>query len=212
MKRSEINSIMREADAFIRSFGFKLPPFAYWSAEDFCRHADEAKAIFEQKLGWDITDYGQGDFAKTGIFLFTLRNGLYAEKIMISRVNQVCPMHRHNVKAEDIINRGGGTLAVELYMSDAHGGMDMQAEVTVSTDGRVRRMPAGSLLKLSPGESVTLLPGVWHAFWGEGQDVLVGEVSTVNDDIGDNVFRDPIGRFPHIEEDEPPLHLLVSDY
>ena len=212
MKRSEINTIMAQADAFIGSFGFKLPPFAYWSPADFRRHADDAKAIFDQKLGWDITDYGQGDFAKTGVFLFTLRNGLYAEKIMISRVNQVCPMHRHHVKAEDIINRGGGTLAVELFMSNGQGGMDMQAEVTVSTDGRVRRMPAGSLLKLSPGESVTLLPGVWHAFWGEGQDVLVGEVSTVNDDIGDNVFRDPIGRFPHIEEDEPPLHLLVGDY
>ena len=212
MKRSEINTIMAQADAFIGSFGFKLPPFAYWSPADFRRHADDAKAIFDQKLGWDITDYGQGDFAKMGVFLFTLRNGLYAEKIMISRVNQVCPMHRHHVKAEDIINRGGGTLAVELFMSTGQGGMDMQAEVTVSTDGRVRRMPAGSLLKLSPGESVTLLPGVWHAFWGEGQDVLVGEVSTVNDDIGDNVFRDPIGRFPHIEEDEPPLHLLVGDY
>jgi D-lyxose ketol-isomerase len=212
MKRSEINTIMAQADKFIGSFGFKLPPFAYWSPADFRRHADDAKAIFDQKLGWDITDYGQGDFAKTGVFLFTLRNGLYAEKIMISRVNQVCPMHRHHVKAEDIINRGGGTLAVELFMSTGQGGMDMQAEVTVSTDGRVRRMPAGSLLKLSPGESVTLLPGVWHAFWGEGQDVLVGEVSTVNDDIGDNVFRDPIGRFPHIEEDEPPLHLLVGDY
>jgi D-lyxose ketol-isomerase len=212
MKRSEINTIMAQADKFIGSFGFKLPPFAYWSPADFRRHADDAKAIFDQKLGWDITDYGQGDFAKMGVFLFTLRNGLYAEKIMISRVNQVCPMHRHHVKAEDIINRGGGTLAVELFMSNGQGGMDMQAEVTVSTDGRVRRMPAGSLLKLSPGESVTLLPGVWHAFWGEGQDVLVGEVSTVNDDIGDNVFRDPIGRFPHIEEDEPPLHLLVGDY
>ena len=124
MKRSEINVIMREADAFIRSFGFKLPPFAYWSEADFRRHADDAKAIFDQKLGWDITDYGQGDFAKTGVFLFTLRNGLYAEKIMISRVNQICPMHRHHVKAEDIINRGGGTLAVELFMSDAQGGMD----------------------------------------------------------------------------------------
>ena len=138
MKRSEINAIMAQADKFIGSFGFKLPPFAYWSPADFRRHADDAKAIFDQKLGWDITDYGQGDFAKTGVFLFTLRNGLYAEKIMISRVNQVCPMHRHHVKAEDIINRGGGTLAVELFMSNGQGGMDMQAEVTVSTDGRVR--------------------------------------------------------------------------
>ena len=80
------------------------------------------------------------------------------------------------------------------------------------TDGVVRKLPAGGLLKLDPGESVTLLPGVWHAFWGEGADVLIGEVSTVNDDLTDNVFAEPIGRFSNIEEDEEPLHLLVSDY
>ncbi len=73
-------------------------------------------------------------------------------------------------------------------------------------------MPAGSHLKLAPGESVTLMPGVWHAFWGEGDDVLIGEVSTVNDDLTDNIFREAIGRFSTIEEDEDPLHLLVSDY
>ena len=61
-------------------------------------------------------------------------------------------------------------------------------------------------------ESVTLLPGNWHAFWGEGGDVLIGEVSTVNDDLTDNIFREPIGRFSSIEEDEAPAHLLVSDY
>ena len=72
------------------------------------------------------------------------------------------------------------------------------------TDGIIRTMPAGSLLKLDPGESVTLLPGVWHAFWGEGKDVLIGEVSTVNDDVTDNVFEKPIGRFSKIEEDEKP--------
>ena len=59
---------------------------------------------------------------------------------------------------------------------------------------------------------MTLMPGVWHAFWGEKGDVLVGEVSTVNDDLTDNIFRDPIGRFAEIEEDEEPLYLLVSDY
>ena len=56
------------------------------------------------------------------------------------------------------------------------------------------------------------MPGDWHAFWGEGGDVLIGEVSTVNDDNTDNVFREAIGRFSQIEEDEPPRHLLVSDY
>lgn len=47
---------------------------------------------------------------------------------------------------------------------------------------------------------------------GEGGDVLVGEVSTVNDDETDNIFREPIGRFAEVEEDEAPTHLLVSDY
>ena len=50
----------------------------------------------------------------------------------------------------------------------------------------------------------------WHAFWGEGGDVFIGEVSTVNDDNTDNVFDDPkIARFGGIEEDEAPWHLLV---
>ncbi len=223
MLRSEINHIMREADAFIGSFGFLLPPFAYWSPDDFRRRRREADAIVEGRLGWDITDYGLGEFDRTGVFLFTVRNGnladlgrgrgmLYAEKIMISRRNQVCPMHRHNLKAEDIINRGGGKLVIELFMSDDDGRIDPKAEVEVASDGIRKRLPAGGRLALSPGESITLLPGVWHAFWGEERDVLVGEVSTVNDDLTDNVFRDAIGRFPDIEEDEPPLHLLVGDY
>jgi D-lyxose ketol-isomerase len=82
----------------------------------------------------------------------------------------------------------------------------------VPTDGVLRRQEAGAVLRLSPGESVTLMPGIWHAFWGDGGDVLVGEVSTVNNDLTDNIFADPIGRFSEIEEDEPPLYLLVSDY
>ena len=76
----------------------------------------------------------------------------------------------------------------------------------------MRRQDAGAVLRLAPGESVTLMPGNWHAFWGEGGDVLIGEVSTVNNDLTDNIFAEPIGRFAEIEEDEPPLHLLVSDY
>ncbi len=131
---------------------------------------------------------------------------------MISRKNQLSPMHRHVVKAEDIINRGGGTLVLELFNSRPDGSVDEKTDVTVATDGRLVTQKAGAHLKLQPGESVTLLPGNWHAFWGEGGDVLIGEVSTVNDDLTDNIFREPIGRFSNIEENEKPLHLLVSDY
>ena len=45
MKRSEVNRIMREADDFIRSFGYLLPPFAYWSAEEFRKRRGEASGI-----------------------------------------------------------------------------------------------------------------------------------------------------------------------
>ena len=137
---------------------------------------------------------------------------LYAEKVLISRVDQLSPMHRHIIKAEDIINRGGGTLVLKLYASAPDGSIDRERDVSVPVDGQVRTLPAGGLLKLDVGESVTLLPSVWHAFWAEGADCLIGEVSTVNDDRTDNVFEDPIGRFSSIEEDEPPLRLLVSDY
>ncbi len=223
MKRSEINQIMAAADEFIRSFGFVLPPFAYWSPDEMRARRDSIAGIVDARLGWDITDYGQGRFGELGLFLFTVRNGseadlrrgggmCYAEKIMISRRDQISPMHRHIVKAEDIINRGGATLALRLYESDPEGHIDYAAEVTVATDGVLRRQPPGEVLRLDPGESVTLMPGSWHAFWGEGGDVLIGEVSTVNNDLTDNIFDEPIGRFAEIEEDDPPLHLLVSDY
>jgi D-lyxose ketol-isomerase len=223
MKRSQINDIIRAADDFIRSFGFILPPFAYWSPQDMLARRPKIGDILAARLGWDITDYGQGKFNELGLFLFTVRNGLeedlrrgmgmcYAEKIMISRQDQVSPMHRHIVKAEDIINRGGATLALKLYNSDAEGHIDRNSDVEVATDGLRRRQAAGDILRLNPGESVTLLPGNWHAFWGEGGDVLIGEVSTVNNDLTDNIFAEPIGRFAEIEEDEDPLHLLVSDY
>jgi len=224
IKRSEVNRIMRESDKFIRSFGYIIPPFAYWSPAEFKARKNEAHKIVESNLGWDITDYGLNEFDKTGLFLFTVRNGnnadlskgrgmLYAEKAMISRDKQYSPMHMHHLKAEDIINRGGGTLVLELY-GNTDGKCDRSKGVTVYTDGIRRELSPGQLLKLQPGESVTLMPDEhWHAFWGEGGGVFIGEVSTVNDDNTDNAFEDPkISRFGGIEEDEEPWHLLVSDY
>ncbi|RDC71173.1 D-lyxose/D-mannose family sugar isomerase [Rhodovulum sp. 12E13] len=223
MKRSEVNAIIGRAAEVIAGHGFRLPPFAWWSPEEFRARRHQAGRVIEARLGWDVTDYGQGDFDRLGLFLFTLRNGrpgdllagggmCYAEKLLISRAGQLSPMHRHIVKAEDIINRGGATLAVELYGSDAAGRFAEDQGGTVWCDGIARPFAPGEVIRLAPGESVTLMPGDWHAFWGEGGEVLVGEVSTVNDDLTDNVFREPLGRFAEIEEDEAPRHLLVSDY
>ena len=222
MRRSEINAIMRDADAFIKAQGFYLPPFAYWTPEDWRTKGEEVREIFENGLGWDITDFGLGDYQNYGLFLFTLRNGsldnlkrmqgkLYAEKVMIVGVNQVTPMHFHWNKVEDIINRGGGKLVIQLYNSTEDDDL-ADTDVTVSTDGVTRTVKAGDTVMLSPGESITLPTRCYHKFWGAESRVLIGEVSLVNDDNADNRFHEPIGRFPDVEEAEPPLHLLINDY
>jgi len=222
MNRSEINRIMRQADLFIRERGFYLPPFAYWTPEEWTAKGQEVAEIVDHALGWDITDFGQGEYEKCGLFLFTLRNGTpenlrrgqgknYAEKIMIVGVDQITPMHFHWEKTEDIINRGGGNLAIRIYNASENEGL-ASTDVTVSLDGVRGTVEAGTTLVLSPGESITLPPHLYHTFRGIGHPVLVGEVSAVNDDQADNRFYEPVGRFPEIEEDEPPLHLLVGDY
>ena len=223
MKRSRINDIMAEADEMIRHHGFNLPPFANWTPDEFKAKANVASAVIDARCGWDITDYGAGRYDEMGLFLFTLRNGrledlqrgggmCYAEKLLISKQDQLSPMHTHVIKAEDIINRGGATMVIELFGSDDQGNFAEDKGGMVFCDGIQRNFSAGEKLKFAPGESVTLMPGDWHAFWGEGGDVLIGEVSTVNDDETDNIFREPIGRFAEVEEDVAPTHLLVSDY
>lgn len=222
MKRSEINRIIREADAFIKSHHFHLPPFAYWTPDDWRQKGPEVSEIADGMLGWDITDFGQGRYDEFGLFLFTIRNGslddlkrgrgkLYAEKLLISDVDQITPFHFHWDKTEDIINRGGGKLAIQLYNSTEDGGL-ADTDIAVSMDGVQYAFPAGHTVELAPGESITLPTGLYHKFWATGERVLVGEVSMVNDDNTDNRFLDPIGRFPDIEEDEAPLYLLVGDY
>ena len=223
MKRSEINRIMRQGRDFLNRMNFHLPPFAAWTPTQWRRKGPQCRQIVEQQLGWDITDFGGGDFARKGLLLFTLRNGTtadaetgdktYAEKIMIVREEQVTPTHFHHRKMEDIINRGGGQLVIRLWNATKTGQLAKTA-VRVSVDGVVLAVPAGGTVTLRPGESVCLPPRLYHRFWGkEGRGtVLVGEVSRVNDDHTDNRFHEPVGRFPEIEEDVPPLHLLVGDY
>lgn len=222
MKRSEINAIIQSANAFIRAQGFYLPPFAYWKAQDWGEKGIEVSEIVESSLGWDITDFGLGDFARFGLFLFTLRNGnpqnllsgrgkLYAEKIMVVEDGQTTPFHFHWSKMEDIINRGGGRLKLRLYPASEADDLLRSGDIEFSVDGCQRRISAGEVVTIEPGESITLQQHCYHEFWGDGR-VLVGEVSSVNDDTHDNRFFQSIGRFPTIEEDEDPLHLLVSDY
>jgi D-lyxose ketol-isomerase len=53
---------------------------------------------------------------------------------------------------------------------------------------------------------------MYHQFWSENGASMIGEVSTVNDDVNDNRFLEPLGRFSAIEEDEPARYLLCNEY
>lgn len=79
-------------------------------------------------------------------------------------------------------------------------------------NGAPRPFRAGETLILEAGERITLTPGLYHAFWPESAECVIGEVSTANDDEHDNFFVDPrVGRYPEIEEDQPAAVRLVSD-
>lgn len=222
MKRSEINTMMKDAIDLFKEQSFFLPPFAFWSQKEWQKKGKEYDEIRDNNLGWDITDFGSGDFKNTGLLLFTLRNGNqylekynkpYAQKIMVVKENQVTPYHFHWNKMEDIINSGGGNLMIRLYNSTEDGNLD-NTPVMVNSDGRSYEIPAGGVVKLTPGESITLHTGQYHSFWGEvgHGTVMVMEVSQCNDDTTDNRFLDEIGRFPDIEEDEEPLYLMGNEY
>ena len=220
MKRSEVNSIITRAKEFFSAHHFLLPEWASWSPENWKDTYNKCFEIIDNKLGWDITDFGSGDFEHTGLSLFTIRNGnwdkkdkMYCEKIMIADENQETPMHFHWNKTEDIINRGGGNLVLELFMATSDDKLS-DKPVSVSIDGVVKTVNAGGPLILAPGSSICLRPRLFHRFYGQqGKGrVMIGEVSLVNDDVNDNRFYETVGRFPEIVEDEKPVHLLVNDY
>ena len=222
MKRSFINAEIAKFIELCDKYCFRLPPFAFFTPDEWKTKGPEYDEIRDNALGWDITDFGSGDFMKIGLTLFTLRNGNlknpeyqkpYAEKIMRVYEGQVTPYHFHWNKMEDIINRGGGNLVIQLYSATEDDKFSNE-DVEVHVDGRRYKIPAGGKVILTPGESITLLPRQYHQFWAEpGSGVcLVGEVSKVNDDNTDNRFYEPTGRFPEVEEDEPARFVLCNEY
>lgn len=186
MKRSEINQALQNAIRCFEAAGWTLPP----------------------RPRWDVTDFGLGKFQQTGLALLNLaEQPEYCEKLMYSGHHQVTPLHTHRRKKEDIICRSG-RLAIELW--NGHPERTCKGErVSFQRNGEPSEARSGEPIILEAGERVTIEPGIYHAFWAEDPEAVIGEVSTANDDAHDNFFADPnIGRFPEINEDEPPVARL----
>ena len=188
MRRSEINGLLRAAQACFREHHWALPP----------------------QPRWDVTDFGLGDWRVHGLVLVNLADQAeYCEKLMYARAGMLTPCHCHHRKKEDIICRWG-ELSVRTWPAlpaDCQG-----HRFPLLVNGESRQVAAGEAIRLRAGERVTLPPQVYHAFVPTSDECILGEVSTANDDRNDNFFVDPnVGRFPQVVEDEPRAFRLVSD-
>lgn len=188
MKRSEINALIRDAAACFGEHGWSLP----------------------SAPRWDVTDFGLGDWRRFGLVLVNLaEEPEYCEKLMYARKGMATPAHCHAKKKEDIIARWGG-LRVRVW--GGHPEKEPSKPANIKLDGEEVRLPGGSDVFLNDGERITLSPGIYHEFEPTSPECIIGEVSTANDDLHDNYFvSTEVGRFPSIEEDEPPVIRLASE-
>ncbi|MCX5658873.1 MAG: D-lyxose/D-mannose family sugar isomerase [Planctomycetota bacterium] len=111
-----------------------------------------------------VSDFGLGDFSRTGLIEAWIANeeaAGYCGKYMFLTDGQECPLHHHKVKHETFfIVRG---------------------EFSVSVDGQ-RRV-------LKEGQSLAILPGQVHSFRGIGEALML-ELS-MPCVVRDNYFEDP---------------------
>lgn len=224
MKRSEINQAIEYAMELLEREHLRLPAFGYWNWEEWRAHRTELDNLRAVQLGWDVTDFGSGRFMQRGSVLFTVRNGSkadphmgtpYAEKLIVQRQEeeQEIPFHFHTEKTEDIINRGGGILCLELFNAKGTE-LDTETPVRVRMDGIEHTVAPGARIEVEKGCSITLTPGLYHRFYAKkgAGDLVIGEVSSVNDDERDNSFFESLPRFAAIEEDETARYPLCNEY
>lgn len=221
MRRSELDTIIEDSRAIMARHGQILPPYAGWTPAQWHAMAQETRAMRARGLGWNVATFGDGSFAQSGIVVFTTRMGdhadlpsgrgkLYGEKIIVCRDGQRVPHHYHRVKTEDFVNRGGGTLVIDLIRVDVTGAA-LDQPIDLDRDGVMIRVPARTTLRLAPGEGITLEPYIAHAFSAENGDIVCGEVSLVNDDTTDNYFLETVPP-QTIVEDAAARHCIVADY
>ena len=188
MKRSAINSLITAAHDCFTAHGWTLPP----------------------KPRWDVTDFGLGDSRQFGLVLVNLaEEPEYCEKLMYAQKNMTTPAHTHRKKKEDIICRWG-KLAVQIW--PGHPAETEGKPVVIPVNHEPQHLVGGAVIDLEAGTRVTLVPGIYHAFYPLSDECIIGEVSTANDDLNDNIFINPdIGRYPGIEEDESTGTRLISE-
>ena len=212
MKRSEINRSIQEAKILLEEYKWSLPKWAYWSKSNYESNPKLSEYLRNHQMGWDVTDFGKNNFQKEGAVLFCIRNGnkkskkstTYCEKLLLLMPNQKIPFHFHKRKTEDIINKCNGVLELGLYASNNQFYKKKESFI-LNIDSKPTRIKPNTKIFLKPGQSITIKPYFCHYLKSSNKNkknLIVGEVSSLNDDCCDNYFPDKNLRFSKIEEDE----------
>ena len=169
MKRSEINHFLDEGITFLKSRRYSLPPQAFWTLSEWNKNRDKATELAKRRIGWDLTDFGSGNYKRIGLLLYTLSNGIvgqnsepvdqpFSNKLLIVGENQVTPLHHHRMKMEDIINLGGGNLLLKVFNVGESESIDKASPVKIFQNEIWEEHGAGRVMTLEPGERVKARP------------------------------------------------------
>lgn len=104
--------------------------------------------------------YGVRNFRKTGAVLINVINRDYCKKVLVQLPGQLHPLHYHKRKEETFLVLWGA--------------------LDVEVDGRHK--------VLRPGDTLLVLPGVWHRFWSS-EGCVFEEISTTQF-ANDSVYQD----------------------
>jgi D-lyxose ketol-isomerase len=209
MKRSQINAALQAARDLLARCQWDLPEWADWSEAEHAANPAVSACLYAQELGWDVTDFGQGDFEARGVTSFCIRNGEPAllsnqpgcEHLHFVADGQIWPFHAHKAKREEITVRCGGNLMVAFTR---HGSFE---DAPVWIDGSPINDPYSRFIRLSPGQSISIPCGLQHSLWSEPNSgpTLFSETSTSRNDRSDSFFLEEQTRFLPIDEDQPKL-------
>lgn len=104
--------------------------------------------------------HGVRNFRRVGAVLINMINREYCKKVLVQLPGQMHPMHFHKRKEETFLVLWG--------------------ELDIEVDGRLKR--------LQRGDTLLVLPGVWHRFWTD-KGCVFEEISTTHF-ADDSTYRD----------------------
>ncbi len=231
MKRSAVNETIAWAIDTAKRYGVGLPPFASWTPEQFGKLNQKEEAI-RASLGWIVVDFGQGDFLKCGLTILVLSAPtvdskgcpitdseklgypprFFSRKLLFLKAGQSEPHHYHREKKEKEVSLlAGGPIEFQLAWSTEDSSLS-NSDVIVRVDGICHTTTTKDWLKLMPGQTISLSAGLSHVFRALGNDVILQETSTSNNDKTDNYFPLTAIKGNPIEEDEFKKFTLISDH